>query len=109
MSETGSIAPKEFVGLRPKMYSLDCGEMSQKKVKGVKKHYVKKNVVHKDFLTVLKREKRSTMAQFNTFKSTNHVINTVQMSKLCLNVFDDKRFILPDGINTLPYGYHRIG
>jgi len=91
------------------MYSLDCGEKSQKKVKGVKKQYVKKKVVHKDFLRVLKREKRSTMAKFNTFKSTNHVINTVRMTKVCLSAFDDKRFILPDGISTLPYGHYRIG
>ena len=41
-SETGSLAPREFVGLRAKMYSLDCGKKSQKKVKGVKKHVVKK-------------------------------------------------------------------
>ena len=25
-SETGSLAPREFVGLRAKMYSLDCGK-----------------------------------------------------------------------------------
>ena len=84
------------------MYSLDCGKKSQKKVKGVKKH-VKKNVHHRDFLAVLKREKMNTVAKFNTFKST--VLNTVQMTKLCLNAFDDKRFILEDGSNTLPYGH----
>ena len=107
-SETGSLAPKEFVGLRAKMYSLDCGKKSQKKAKGVKKHYVKKNVHHQDFLAVLKREKINTVAKFNTFKSTNHVLNTVQMTKLCLNAFDDKRFILEDGTNTLPYGHYSI-
>ena len=37
------------------MYSLDCGKKSQRKVKGVKKHVVKKNVHHQDFLSVLKR------------------------------------------------------
>jgi len=89
------------------MYLLDCGKKSQRKVKGVKKHVVKKNVHHEDFLAVLKREKINTMAKFNAFKSTNHVLNTVQMMKLCLNAFDDKRFILEDGTNTLPYGYYR--
>jgi len=42
-SETGSVAPSEFVSLRAKMYSLDCQTKSQKKAKGVQKHYVKKN------------------------------------------------------------------
>jgi len=48
------------------------------------------------------------MAKFNAFKSTNYVLNTVHMTKLCLNAFDDKRFILQDGSNTLPYGHYRI-
>ena len=30
------------------------------------------------------------------------------MTKLCLNAFDDKRFILEDGTNTLPYGHYSI-
>jgi len=104
--EMGSLAPREFVGLRAKMYSLDCGKKSQKKAKGVKKHVVKRTY-HQEFLAVLKREKINTMAKFNAFKSTNHVLNTVQMTKLCLNAFDDKRFILEDGTNTLPYGHYR--
>jgi len=73
-----ALAPREFVGLRAKMYSLDCGKKSQKKAKGIKKHVVKKNVHHQDFLAVLKREKMNTMAKFNAFKSTNHVLNTMR-------------------------------
>ena len=107
-SETGSLAPREFVGLRTKMYSLDCGKKSQKKAKGVNKHVVKKNVHHRDFLAVLKREKMNTVAKFSTFKSTNHVLNTVRMTKLCVNAFDDERFIFEDGSNTLPYGHYNI-
>jgi len=30
-SETGSLAPKEFVGLMAKMYSLDCGKNRRKR------------------------------------------------------------------------------
>ena len=56
----------------------------------------------------IETRKPTTLAQFSAFKSTNDVLNTVQMWKLCLNVFDDKRFILEDGINTLAYGHLRI-
>ena len=28
-----------------------------------------------------------------------------QINKMALSADDDKRIILPDGINTLPYGY----
>jgi len=45
-------------------------------------------------------------AKFNMFKSTNHLLNTIQMTKLCLNAFDDKSFILEDVTNTLPYSHY---
>ena len=44
-SETGSTAPKEFVGLRAKMYSSwvpDAESKSFKKAKGIQKRFVKK-------------------------------------------------------------------
>ena len=107
-SETGSTPPLEFVGLRAKMYSLSCGNKSQKKVKGIKKNYVKKNVRHDSFLRVLKNTKETTEATFRLFRSTNHVLNTLEMTKVCLSAFDDKRYILEDGIHTLAYGHYSI-
>ena len=47
------------------------------------------------------------MATFRTFKSTNHVLNTVEMTKVCLSAYDDKRYILDDGIKTLAYGHRK--
>jgi len=51
-SETGSASTVEFVGLRFKMYGLSCGNMSQKKINGMKKYDIKKNVHHDSFLKV---------------------------------------------------------
>ena len=107
-SETGSVAPSEFVGLRAKMYSLECQTKSQKKAKGVQKHYVKKHVRHNQYLEVLRNIKQTTNCRFRAFRSTNHVVNTLEISKLCLCAFDDKRYILEDGIHTLAYGHHDI-
>ena len=104
-SETGSLPPSEFVGLRAKMYSLSCGSKSQKKAKGIKKRYVKNRVQHESFAKVLKNTKKVTKAKFRQFKSTNHVVNTVQMNKLCLSALDDKRYILDDGMSTIAYGH----
>ena len=73
-SETGSIPPLEFVGLRAKMYSLTCGEKSKTKVKGIEKSYVKKNVRHQSFVDVLRNLSPPTKATFRLFKSTNHVL-----------------------------------
>ena len=61
-SETGSLAPREFVGLRAKMYSLDVpGNKKHSKIsaKGIKKSYVKKHVRHTQFLDVLRSHKTS--------------------------------------------------
>ena len=40
-------------------------------------------------------------------KSKNH-ITTYEKNKISLSAFDDKRYILHDGINTLPYGHKDI-
>jgi len=95
-SETGSVAPNEFVGLRAKMYSLHVPGDTRKsfeKAKGIQKHYVKKEVNHKQFVDVLRRDRKDTPAKFRNFKSTNHVVNTLEINKLCLSAYDDKRYI----------------
>ena len=109
-SETGSAAPSEFVGLRAKMYSLDVpNEKKESKIraKGIKKSYIKKHVRHQQFLDVL-HTKMPTQSRFRTFRSKNHTLQTVEINKTCLNAFDDKRYILQDGIHTLAYGHCSI-
>ena len=110
-SETGSTPPAEFVGLRAKMYSLyvpAAPTKSFRKVKGVQKHYVRKNVQHENFVAVLRNVGQNTSCKFRGFRSTNHVVNTVEISKLCLCAFDDKRYILDDGAHTLAYGHYSL-
>jgi len=110
-SETGSTAPKEFVGLRAKMYSLwVTGAPSKcfKKAKGIQKHFMKKHVRYEQFLDVLRNATKKTNAKFRIFRSTNHVLHTVEMNKLCLCAFDDKRHILDDGVHTLAYGHYSL-
>ena len=96
------------MGLRAKMYSLDCLQKSRKKAKGIQKHYVKKYVRHDHYLQVLRNSQKCTMSKFRAFRSTNHVVNTIEMTKLCLCGFDDKRYILADGIHTLAYGHYSL-
>jgi len=109
-SETGSLPPDEFVGLRPKCYSLNVpGAISkcQKKVKGVQKHYVKKHVRHGNFIEVLRNSQKTKMANFCIIRSKKHNVRTVRVNKLCLCAIDDKRYVLEDGERTLAYG-HRL-
>ena len=41
-------------------------------------------------------------------RSRNHIITTYEKNKISLSAFDDKRYILDNGINTLPYGHKDI-
>ena len=41
-------------------------------------------------------------------KPFNHRMYTYESNKIFLSAFDDKRYILDDGINTLAYGHKDI-
>ena len=41
-------------------------------------------------------------------KSKKHELVTYESNKRSLSDFDDKRYILSDGINALPYGHKDI-
>jgi len=104
-------AAREFVGLRSKMYSLSMNkdDMHPKMTaKGIKKSFVKHHVKHEMYLHTL-RSKTCTKATFRNFRSIRHSVYTMELTKTCLSAFDDKRFILSDGISTLAYGHCDIG
>ena len=93
-SENGSLAPLEVAGLRAKMYFLLVPQNPKEckiRAKRIKKSYVKKQVRHDQFLSVLKTLK-PTPNTFRSFQSTNHVLRTVEINKTCLNAFGDKRY-----------------
>ena len=42
------------------------------------------------------------------YQSKKHKLATYEISKISLPFFDDKRFVLDDGIHTLAYFYKEI-
>ena len=56
-------------------------------------------------LTLIKKAIRHKM---RGIKSKKHELHTYESNRISLSAFDDKRYILPDGINTLPYGHKYI-
>ena len=44
----------------------------------------------------------------NQIRSYDHQLYNTSINKLGLSPFDDKRFILEDGISSLAYGHWRI-
>ena len=97
----------EFVGLKSKMYSYKIGEEEHKKAKGVKKNVVKKEIKHQDYLDVL-FNKKIMHHQMNTIRSESHQINSYHLNKVSLSPYDDKRYLLDDGITSLAYGNIKI-
>jgi hypothetical protein len=104
--ELDGIPMKEFVGLRAKMYSLTYGDAEKRTAKGISKAVIKSKLRH-DLYTKCLFQKETQMESMNLFRTDRHQIHTVKLNKTTLSVFDDKRFILNDGIHTLAYGHWR--
>lgn len=98
----------EFVGLRPKMYSILSEKGEKKTAKGICRRTVKKNITHSDYRDCL-FNRTTTMCTIQKIQSDKHNLYTVRQRKLALNPADNKKYILPDGVATLAYGHYKIG
>lgn len=98
----------EFVGLRSKMYCVRThGIEKMKKAKGVKRYVLKKSVCFQDYIDCIKNN-CSIVRDQNSFRSKKHVVFSVRQTKVALSPFDNKRYILDDNIETLPWGHYKI-
>ena len=103
----------KFVGLRSKLYAyvkmLREGRTLEeiKKAKGVGRVTVKQDINFEHYERCL-YENREFLATWRKFRSVNHSIQQVEQTKKALSCFDDKRYILRDGINTMAYGHYMI-
>ena len=50
--------------------------------------------------------KKQSVTKWKEFKVKKHKTGTYEMNKISLSCFDDKRFVLDDGIHTLAY-FHK--
>ena len=91
----------EFVGLKSKMYSL----ISIKDEKVTKAKGVNKKIKLKEFADVL-FNKKVIRHNMKRIQSKLHRIGTYDVYKISLSCFDDKRYVLDDGVNTLAY-FHK--
>ena len=106
--ETAGVPIKEFIGLKSKMYSISLdNEKDSKKAKGVKKNVIRKGISHGDYLHVL-NESKVMHHKMKTIRSDCHQISSYEINKISLSPFDDKRYILSDGISSYAYGHLNI-
>ena len=98
----------EFVGLRAKMYALRVdGKKDTKKVKGVKSNVVARTITFDDYTTCLNEEIEMTRQQ-SCIRSKLHQVYTIRETKIALSPYDDKRYIVPETTDKLPWGHYKI-
>ena len=100
----------EFCGHRAKMYTFLTEEKGKSVAKGIKRNQIKKlkmDQYKRALFGETKEELRHTVS-FNLLRSTNHQMNSIRVTKTGLSAIDDKRYILPDNVNTLALGHYKI-
>lgn len=96
----------EFVGLKPKMYSLSCpGENDKKRAKGIKKEVIAKYTIN-DYKQILLNQNIRRDIQHSII-SKNHNVFTQEQNKLSLSCFYDKKYIHVNGIDVSSLGHFR--
>ena len=100
----GGVIVDEFVGLKSKMYSI-------KKIDGKECNTAKGvNIATEfnEFKDVL-FNKKIIRHKMKRIQAKKHKIGTYEIYKVSLSCFDDKRFVLDDGIHTLAYFHKNSG
>ena len=106
--EAAGVPICEFVGLRSKMYSyMKDDHKGGKTAKGIKKTVIKKDLKHTDYKETLFNNKQIHHTM-KTIRSNKHQLSSYEFNKISLSCFDDKRYILQDGIKSHAYGHYEI-
>ena len=101
--EYGANVIKEFIGLRSKMYLILDTKNNEKSTHKGHNSYIK----YGEFCDTLFK-KKVLRHKMRGIKLKNHNLITYASDKTSTSCFDDKRYILNDGISTLPYGLKDI-
>ena len=95
---------EEFVGLRPKMYSMVFDGKEKKTAKGIKRTEAKK--LKQDMYRSCLFDENIQMCHMNQIRSFGHQLHSISINKIGLSPYDDKRYVLSDGTNTLAHGHY---
>ena len=101
--EYAGIPIYKYIGIKPKMYSIRNVYNYEKSV--YKEH---SSDIKYDQFKDTHSNKRVIKHNTRGIKSKKHEIYTYESNKTSLSFYDDKRYILDDGINKLPYGHKDI-
>ncbi|CAL1535718.1 unnamed protein product [Lymnaea stagnalis] len=105
--ETNGVPIEEFVGLKPKMYSLKYDGSGKKCGFGVDTYFQGRKLSHDDYKKCLDNREESEIEQVK-ITYIGHQVHTVRERRAGLSPYDDKRYVRDDGIHTLAYGHKDI-
>ncbi|KYN17087.1 hypothetical protein ALC57_10638, partial [Trachymyrmex cornetzi] len=98
----------EFFGLRAKMYAVRVdGKKDTKKAKGVKSNVVARTITFDNYTRYLNEEIEMIRRQ-SCIRSILHEVYTISELKIALSPYDDKRYVVSDSTETLPWRHWRI-
>ena len=104
--ETGNKIIKEFVGLRPKMYSvLFSNDTSERRAKGIARNVTKNELTHDKYVDCLFNNTLYHSSML-CIRSEDHVLKTQCISKASLCMYDDKFYFI-DKFNSLSFGHYK--
>ena len=94
-----------FIGLKPKSYCYKVyGEDEEhKRSKGIVKHKVANELNYNKYEQTLNGDLKDKV-EFNTIRSKNHQIYSINQVKFSLSNFCNKRYFY-NAIESLPYGH----
>ena len=110
--ELGKGYMTEFVALSPKVYAykqmrLVKSQSDHKKAKGTKKMITKKDL-HFDMYKMCLLEDKTFNCIQHRIKSSPMSVDTIEINKIALKIYDNKRLRLFNGITTYPYGTNAV-
>ena len=98
---------EEFIGLRSKMYSIKFDDGKEcKTAKGIVKSVIKKDIKHDMYRDILESGGKMH-SKMSVIRSNKHQLYTLELNKVSLSAYDDKRYILDDGISSYAYGHYK--
>ena len=95
----------EFVGLKPKMYSILLDKTEKKTAKGISRHVTARDLHHELYKSCL-LEEYSMSSTMNVIRSRNQNLYSQTIHKTSLSPYDDKRYVLEDGVSTRAHGHY---
>merc|ERR1712055_1144395 len=99
---------REFVGVRPKVYSMVCENANGRKFanKGIRRN---QSVSHEKYKNCVLQSRVPPPVRFKQIDSKLHVLRTISKKKEVLNPFANKRCLLRDGVTSKAYRHCDIG